>query len=79
MKTRTNLRAGDALRDCQRQRDYWKTQAERMEQIAKSNVVVNPPYYPPSTPTTPTTPTNPGYTGGWVNGVWYGDRSGWCG
>jgi hypothetical protein len=79
MKIRSNLHAGDALRDCQRQRDYWKNQAYRMEQIASGPGPIynpQPPTYP-TTPTTPTYPTTP--VGGWVGGVYYSDKSGWCG
>ena len=70
MKIRSDLRAGDALSECQKQRDYWKAQALRMEQIAKAPV-------PQPTPTPPT-PTPPSY-GGYIGGVYYPDRSGWCG
>jgi len=73
MKTRTNIHAGDALRHCQRERDYWKAQAERMEAIAKGPG----PYRPPAPTPTPSPVPHPG--GGWVGGVWYPDRSGWCG
>lgn len=71
MKIRSDIRAGDALRDCQRERDYWKAQATRMEQIAKG---------PGTRPTPiPPTPAPPSAGGGWVGGVFYADRSGWCG
>jgi hypothetical protein len=79
MKIRSNLHAGDALRDCQRQRDYWKNRAYQMEQVANGpDPIYNPqpPYVPPTTP--PTNPGTPG-TGGWVGSVYYGDKSGWCG
>jgi hypothetical protein len=70
MKIRSDIRAGDALRDCQKQRDYWKAQALRMEQIAKA----------PATQPTPVPPTIPPTSGGgYVGGVYYTDRSGWCG
>ena len=71
MKIRSDLRAGDALSECQKQRDYWKAQALRMEQIAKAPA-------PRPTPTPPT-PTPPPYGGGYVGGVFFPDRSGWCG
>jgi hypothetical protein len=70
MKIRSDIRAGDALRDCQKQRDYWKAQALRMEQIAKAPA-------PQPTPVPPTIPPTSG--GGYVGGVYYTDRSGWCG
>lgn len=74
MKTRTNLHAGSALSQCQRQRDYWKDQAFRMELIAKRPGPVVPQPLPQPTPQ----PTpNPG--GGYVGNVYYPDRSGWCG
>ena len=77
MKIRSDIHAGaDALRTCQQQRDYWKAQAIRMEGIAKSNYtppVVNPPVVNPPVVNPPVT------GGGYVSGVWYADRSGWCG
>jgi hypothetical protein len=76
MKIRTDIHAGDALSQCQSQRDYWKNQAIKMEAIAKGptpNPNPNPwPPYPPQ-------PTPQPQGGGWVGGVWYGDHSGWCG
>jgi hypothetical protein len=69
MRIRSDLRAGDALSECQKQRDYWKAQALRMEQIAKA----------PTPKPTPTPPTRPPYGGGYVGGVFFPDRSGWCG
>ncbi len=73
MKIRTNIHAGDALRDCQKERDYWKAQADNMEWVAKSGskVVVQPWPQPQPQPQ----PVG----GGWVGGVYYSDRSGWCG
>jgi len=70
MKIRSDIRAGDALSDCQKQKEYWKAQALRMEQIAKAPT-------PKPTPVPPTTPPTSG--GGYVGGVYYSDRSGWCG
>ena len=72
MKIRSDIRAGDALAECQKQRDYWKAQAEYMEKIATS-----PAPQPPST-TPPTTSTG-GSGCGWVNGIYFADRSGTCG
>jgi hypothetical protein len=71
MKIRSNIRAGDALADCQKQRDYWKAQATYMEKVATSTTP-KPPTTPPTTPTT-------SVSCGWVNGVYYGDMSGTCG
>ncbi|MBN1148971.1 MAG: hypothetical protein JXA78_17060 [Anaerolineales bacterium] len=72
MKIRSDIRAGDALAECQEQRDYWKAQADYMEKIATS---------PTPTPTPPITPpTSTGGSGcGWINGIYYPDRSGACG
>jgi len=74
MKIRSNLRAGDALAQCQKERDYWKAQAEYMESIATA-----PSYPQPPSTTPPTTSTTTGSNCGWVNGVYYADRSGVCG
>ena len=74
MRVRSNIRAGNdaqAMKECQQQRDYWKSQALRMEEIAKA-----PSIQPPAT-TPPTTTTGSGC--GWVNGVYYADKSGLCG
>jgi hypothetical protein len=80
MKIRSNIHAGDALSQCQQQRDYWKNKAYQMEQIASSSKPkppippYYPPYYPPYNP-----PTPPIADGGYVGSVWYPDRSGSCG
>jgi len=73
MKIRSNLRAGDALAQCQKERDYWKAQAVYMEAIATAPVYTQPPS------TTPPTTTTTGSNCGWINGVYYADRSGACG
>lgn len=73
MKIRSNLHAGNALRECQQQRDYWKSMAMNMEQIANKPGGITPQPQPQPQPQ----PNPPG--GGWVGGVWYADRSGWCG
>lgn len=78
MKIRSDIRAGNALRDCQRQRDYWKGMAMDMEAIANQSGGYNPQPQPQPLPQPTQPPTNPP-GGGWVGGVWYGDRSGWCG
>jgi len=76
MKTRTGLRAGDmSLKECQKERDYWKAQATQMEAIAKSPSTKPPT--PVAPPTTGSTMTGSGC--GWVNGVYFGDQSGICG
>jgi hypothetical protein len=76
MKIRSNIHAGDALSQCQKQRDYWKAKALQMEQIATSYKPTPPTPYPPYPPYYPPTPPSPG--GGYVGGVWYPDRSGAC-
>jgi len=75
MKTRTNLRAGGmSLKECQKQRDYWKAQATQMEAIAKA------PAPKPVIPVNPVNPVPATSSGcGWVNGVYYADQSGICG
>lgn len=76
MKIRTDIHAGaDPLTTCQQQRDYWKAMATKMEAIAKTPVTTNPNPPPQPTPYPPTPPSG----GGYVGGVWYSDRSGWCG
>lgn len=77
MKIRTNILAGMTFAECDAQRDWWKQQAQLMEQYA-NNVNAGPPaglwlpsggtVYPPS-----------GSGGGYVNGVYYPDKSGVCG
>ncbi|MCZ7552485.1 MAG: hypothetical protein M5U05_07865 [Anaerolineales bacterium] len=50
MKTRTNLRAGDALQTCKQQKESWKSKAENMQRIlANCRPIVNPPRTPPPT------------------------------
>jgi hypothetical protein len=73
MKIRSNVHAGDALSNCQRQRDFWKARAFDMERIAKAPTPTNPPQ------PQPLPQPNPGPGGGWAGGVFYSDRSGWCG
>lgn len=74
MKIRSDIHAGaDALRTCQKERDYWKAQAENMERIAKSGTPKPQPW--PQPQPQPQPPTG----GGWVGGIYYYDRSGWCG
>jgi len=76
MKTRTNLRAGaDALQQCKKEKEYWKSQAERMESIANCSK----PYVPPQPVPVPYPPYPPYQGGGYAGGVWYPDRSGNCG
>jgi hypothetical protein len=78
MKTRTDVRAGSELSQCQRQRDYWKDQAFRMELIARRPAPVVPQPAPQPIPQ-PTPNPSGSAGGGYVGSVWYSDRSGWCG
>jgi len=78
MKIRTELHAGYSdINECQGDANYWKMEAQAMEQYAKTGKwpsgVPYPTYtyYPPDT-YTPTT------GGGYVNGVYYPDKSGTC-
>jgi hypothetical protein len=74
MRIRSNIRAGDqgsSLRQCQKERDYWKGQALRMEEIANSPAPVQP--------TTPPSNTVASTSCGFVNGVYFPDKSGTCG
>jgi hypothetical protein len=61
--------------ECDQQRDWWKKQAEMMEVYAKSSSTTPPAglWFPTTSPTYPTT------GGGYVNGVYYPDKSGVCG
>ena len=85
MKTATQLRAGyTTIEECQKDRDYWKAQAQRMQTIANGGVyppapqppLPPPPIYPtplpqPVYPTPPTNPSLPRPAG-------VTDHSGWC-
>lgn len=78
MKIRSNLSAGQTFTECDQQRNWWKKQAEMMEVYAKSSSKTPPAglWFPTTgTPTYPTYPTG----GGYVNGVYYPDKSGVCG
>lgn len=84
MKIKTNLHAGySTYEECQKDVNYWKTMAQAMDVYSKTGVwpsdlpyptapkppTTYPPTYPPSYPTT---------GGGYVNGVYYPDYSGYC-
>lgn len=80
MKIKSNLSAGMTFAECDQQRNWWKEQAEMMERYFNDRSL-NPPAglwfpCPPST-TPPTVPPTSG--GGWVNGVFFPDKSGVCG
>ena len=69
MKIKSDLHAGMTYAECDAQRNYWKN-------MAKSGYCTgyNPQPYPPA-PYPPYPPSG----GGYVNGVYYPDRSGTCG
>jgi hypothetical protein len=73
MKIKTDLKAGMNFAECDAQRNYWKN-------LVQSGKCIYNPYPPnpnPPNPNPPYPPPNPS-GGGYVNGVWYADRSGWC-
>jgi hypothetical protein len=72
MKIQTSLRAGMTYDQCDAQRNYVKGL------VASGKCVVGP--YPPNPyPPYPPQPVPPSPSGGYVNGVWYPDKSGTCG
>jgi hypothetical protein len=74
MKIRSALYAGVTFEQCDQVRNYWK-------QMAQSGQCIPNPYPPtPTPPAPPPTPSPypPSAGGGWVNGVWYPDMSGYC-
>ncbi len=99
MKIRTDVQAGAVydmtFEECDRIRNYWKEQAQKMQAFASSGVMQpgllfppavynNEPGKQPPVTTPPPTSTPPPATGGqsgcsWVNGVYYPDYSGFCG
>lgn len=95
MKIRTDIRAGMTFQDCDRIRNYWKQQSALMQQYSKTCIQPHGLFLPPAvynnepgiqpTPPTPPVPPTPPMPGpvtsgcGWVNGIYYADRSGVCG
>lgn len=88
MKVKTNLNAGMTFDECAAQRDCWKNQASMMETYYYSKnayppaglwfpCMGNSPCSGGTSPTPPPTPPPSG--GGYVNGVWVQDMSGYCG
>lgn len=78
MKIRSDIHAGMTFAECDVQRDCWKQQAELMEKYANgSGSVPSGLKFPPYT-CSGTTPTPPPTGGGYVNGVYYPDKSGYC-
>jgi len=78
MKIRSDIHAGMTFAECDVQRDCWKQQAELMEKYANgSGSVPSGLVFPPYTCSGTTPPPPSG--GGYVNGVYYPDKSGVCG
>lgn len=83
MKIKTDIHAGySTFEECQKDLNYWKTMAQAMDAYSKTGAWPSDLPYPtvPTTPTTPPTypPTYPTTGGGYVNGVYYPDYSGYC-
>lgn len=79
MKIRSDIHAGMTFAECDAQRDCWKKQAELMEQYANgSGSVPSGLTFPPYTCSSSSGQTYPS-GGGYVNGVYYPDKSGVCG
>jgi len=71
MKIKSDLHAGMTYQECDAQRSYWKNMAQSGHCTG-----YNPqPPYPPYPPNPPYPPSG----GGYVGGVYYPDRSGYCG
>ena len=69
MKIKSDLKAGMTFEECDAQRNYWKG-------LVKSGQCIPNPYPPGPYPPGPTPPSPHG--GGYVDGVWYPDLSGYC-
>jgi hypothetical protein len=80
MKIKSDIRAGatyTTYEQCNQAQKYWKQQAQLMEQYS-NNVNAGPPSGLVLPSTVP--PSGGGsYGGGYVNGVYYADKSGVCG
>jgi hypothetical protein len=87
MKIKTNLTAGMTFDQCKAQRDWWKNQASMMENYYYNKSVVppaglwfpcqgNPPFPGGGGSGSGSKPPTP--SGGYVNGVWVSDMSGYC-
>lgn len=78
MKIKTDLHAGMTYDECVTQRDWWKNQAQMMETYYhnKSNYPPAGLWFPCQGQVSPPPPPNQG--GGWVDGQWVPDMSGWC-
>ncbi len=80
MKIKSNLHAGySTYEECQKDVEYWKMEAQAMEQYSNTGIwpsdVPYPSYYTQPYPPQPVYPSG----GGYVNGVYYPDYSGYCG
>ncbi len=79
MKIRSDIHAGMTFSECDVQRDCWKQQAELMEKYANgSGSIPSGLQFPPYTCTGSSYQPYPS-GGGYVNGVYYPDKSGVCG
>jgi hypothetical protein len=82
MKIATHICAGyTTLEECQRDRDYWKAQAQRMQTIANGGVY--PPAPQPPLPPPPVYPIPPVYptpqpSNSLPRPAGVTDHSGWC-
>jgi hypothetical protein len=80
MKIKTNIHAGySTYEECQKDVTYWKTMAQAMDAYSKTGAWPSDLPYPTTTvPPTTYPPTYPSTGGGYVNGVYYPDYSGYC-
>ena len=74
MKIKSDLHAGMTYQECDAQRNYWKNMAKSGHCTGYNPQPPYPPY-PPYPPNPPYPPSG----GGYVGGVYYPDRSGYCG
>jgi hypothetical protein len=88
MKVQSNICAGITFEQCDAQRNYYKGLVQSGKCVANPYPPQPYPPYPPQPyppyppqpyPPYPPQPTPPPSGGGYVNGVWYPDRSGTCG
>jgi len=89
MKIKTDIYAGMTYEECDAQRNWWKNQAQMMESYGASSSTVPPAglWFPcQGNPPVPGGGSSSGggtypppSSGGYVNGVWVADMSGYCG
>lgn len=88
MKIKTDIFAGMTYEECDAQRNWWKNQAQMMEAYSADKswsppaglwfpCMGNPPVPGGGSSSGGTTP--PPNSGGYVNGKWVQDMSGYCG